>query len=80
MDHTSSWALLASLWRSEEVDMEVPRGYKHTLPGSVQPLIGAQQSASGVPPIPTYCPSAAITDINENMRAKIYTLCLKMGR
>ena len=47
--------------------------------GSLQPLTGAQQNASGVPPIPTHCPSAAITDVSENMRAKIYALCYKMG-
>ena len=47
--------------------------------GSLQPLTGAQQNASGVPPIPTHCPSAAITDVSENMRAKIYALCCKMG-
>lgn len=97
-DHTSTWSLLAQLWRAEERDMDVPRGYKDTLAGtpnamsacvhvcvrmatgSLQPLIGAQQNASGVPPIPTHFPSAAITDVSENMRAKIYALCYKMGR
>ncbi len=79
LDHSCSWALFAELWRAEEWDMEVPRGYKQTLAGSLQPLTGAQQNASGVPPIPTNCPSAAITDVTENMRAKVYTLCLKMG-
>ncbi len=47
--------------------------------GTVQPLVGSEQNARGIPPIPTNCPSAAITDVTENMRAKIYALCCKMG-
>lgn len=48
--------------------------------GTLQPLMGAEQSALGAPPIPSRCPSAAVIDITENMRAKIYTLCCKMGK
>lgn len=48
--------------------------------GTEQPLMGAEQNSCGVPPIPTHCPSAAIIDVSENMRAKIYALCCKMGR
>ena len=43
------------------------------------PLVGAEQEACGVPPIPSHRPSAAVIDITENMRAKIYILCCKMG-
>ena len=43
------------------------------------PLVGHEQEACGVPPIPTHQPSASIIDITENMRAKIYILCCKMG-
>ena len=32
-DHSNTWSLLARLWREEEWDMEVPRGYKNTLAG-----------------------------------------------
>lgn len=32
-DHSNTWSLLAHLWRAEEWDMEVPRGYKNTLAG-----------------------------------------------
>ena len=41
--------------------------------------MGKEQNDCGMPPIATHCPSAAITDVTENMRAKIYTLCCKMG-
>lgn len=78
-DKISVWSLLTQLWRNEEEEMEVPRGYMNTLAGTQQPLVGADQSACGVPPIPSHCPSASIIDVTENMRAKIYALCCKLG-
>lgn len=76
----SSWSLLASLWRQEETEMGVPRGDTGTLAGTDRnPLVGQEQEACGVPPIPSHQPSAAVIDITENMRAKIYILCCKMG-
>ena len=47
--------------------------------GTSQPLMGVEQSTCGVAPLPTLTPSPAVTDITENMRAKIYALCCKMG-
>ncbi len=41
--------------------------------------MGVEQSTCGVAPLPTLTPSPAVTDITENMRAKIYALCCKMG-
>ena len=38
-DYSSSWSLLAQLWREEEKDMEVPRGEKSTLAGIYSPII-----------------------------------------
>ena len=37
-DHSNTWSLLARLWRAEEWDMEVPRGYKNTLAGIVMAI------------------------------------------
>ena len=51
----------------------------NALAGTQQPLVGAEQNACGVPPIPSHCPSASIIDVTENMRAKIYALCCKLG-
>ena len=59
--------------------MAVPRAFMATLAGTFQPLMGAEQSACGVPPMPSHCPSAAVLDVSENMRAKIYALCCKMS-
>lgn len=47
--------------------------------GTTLPLVGASQSAQGMPPLPSSMPSAAIIDIAENIRAKIYALCTKIG-
>ena len=47
--------------------------------GTSNPLVGQEQEKCGVPPIPSHQPSAAVIDITENMRGKIYILCCKMG-
>ena len=78
-DKCSVWSLLARLWRNEEQEMEVPRGSMNSLAATQQPLVGAEQNACGVPPIPSHCPSASIIDVTENMRAKVYALCCKLG-
>ncbi|CAI8001807.1 Cilia- and flagella-associated protein 69 [Geodia barretti] len=74
-----AWSLLASLWRQEETEMGVPRTDTGALAGTSNPLVGQEQEKCGVPPIPSHQPSAAVIDITENMRAKIYILCCKMG-
>ena len=47
--------------------------------GTTLPLVGASQGAQGMPPLPPNVPSAAVNDIAENIRAKIYALCTKIG-
>ena len=47
--------------------------------GTTLPLVGAEQSRQGMSPLPTNQPSPAILDVTENMRAKIYALCTKLG-
>ena len=44
------------------------------------PLVGAEQNAVGMPPLPTRQPSGAINDIGKNNRAKLYALCTKIGK
>lgn len=48
--------------------------------GTTLPLVGATQSGRGMPPLPTHQLSPAIEDITDNMRAKIYSLCAKIGQ
>ncbi len=44
-----------------------------------KPLMGTLQEQQGVIPLPASCPSQAIVDVSENMRAKIYALFCKIG-
>ena len=42
--------------------------------------MGSFQEEAGIKPLPANQPSHAITDISENMRAKIYALFCKIGK
>jgi len=42
--------------------------------------MGELQAKQGVVPLPANCPSQAIVDVSENMRAKIYALFSKIGK
>ena len=44
-----------------------------------KPLMGALQDQQGFTPLPANCPSQAIVDVSENMRAKLYSLFCKIG-
>ena len=44
-----------------------------------RPLMGRFQANQGVIPMPASCPSQAIVDVSENMRAKLYALFGKIG-
>ena len=48
--------------------------------GTTLPLMGATQNAQGMLPLPTRHYTAAIEDVRENMRAKIYAMCTKIGQ
>lgn len=41
--------------------------------------MGTMQEECGIIPLPANCPSQAIVDVSENMRAKIYALFCKIG-
>lgn len=44
-----------------------------------KPLMGRLQEECGTVSLPANCPSQAIVDVSENMRAKIYSLFCKIG-
>jgi len=44
-----------------------------------KPLIGQHQDAQPVISLPASCPSEAIVDVSENIRAKIYAIFCKIG-
>lgn len=47
--------------------------------GTTLPLMGATQNAQGMLPLPTRHCTPAIEDVRENVRAKIYAMCTKIG-
>ncbi|XP_026537161.1 cilia- and flagella-associated protein 69 [Notechis scutatus] len=71
--------LLINLWRQEEEEM----GVKHDKAGRIvdtkKPLVGQFQKTQEVIPMPASCPTIAVMDVAENMRAKIYCLICKLG-
>ena len=54
----------------------------HSLPflGTVQPLVGSQQNECCSEIASTRKPSPAVLDVVENIRAKIYAICCKLGK
>ncbi|XP_063003583.1 cilia- and flagella-associated protein 69 [Elgaria multicarinata webbii] len=71
--------LLISLWRQEEEEI----GVKHDKVGRIvdtkKPLVGQFQRKQEVIPVPASCPTIAVMDVAENMRAKIYCIICKLG-
>uniref|UniRef100_A0A8C0FMG2 Cilia and flagella associated protein 69 n=1 Tax=Bubo bubo TaxID=30461 RepID=A0A8C0FMG2_BUBBB len=86
--HISTWRgekdqtaanLLIQLWRQEELEL----GVKHDRYGRIvdmkRPIASSLQKQQEVVPMPASCPSFAIMEISENIRAKIYSLLCKLG-
>ncbi|XP_053108528.1 cilia- and flagella-associated protein 69-like isoform X2 [Hemicordylus capensis] len=71
--------LLINLWRQEEEEM----GVKHDKLGRIadikRPLVGHFQKQQEIIRMPATCPTVAVMDVAENMRAKIYCLICKLG-
>ena len=53
--------------------------YRVVVPELKKPLMCRLQELQGVTPLPANCPSQAIVDVSENMRAKIFALFGKIG-
>ena len=48
--------------------------------GTSLPLMGVQQASEGTTPQPAHQLSPAINDVSDNLRAKLYVLCNRIGR
>ena len=56
-------------------------GYIVVIPlGTSLPLMGVQQASEGTTPQPAHQLSPAINDVSDNLRAKLYVLCNRIGR
>lgn len=42
--------------------------------------MGVQQASEGTTPQPAHQPSPAVNDVSDNLRAKLYVLCNRIGR
>lgn len=78
-DNTSAAHLFCDIWRNEERDIGVKRDTHGAICDIKRPLMGTLQEEKGFTPLPANCPSQAIVDVSENMRAKIYSLFCKIG-
>ncbi|NXD96702.1 CFA69 protein, partial [Chaetorhynchus papuensis] len=71
--------LLIQLWRQEESDLGVKRDQYGIIVDMKRPLATSFQKQQKVLPLPASCPSFAIMEISESIRAKIYSLFCKLG-
>ncbi|XP_039920045.1 cilia- and flagella-associated protein 69-like isoform X2 [Hirundo rustica] len=71
--------LLIQLWRQEELDLGVRRDKDGKIVDIRRPIATSFQKQQKVIPVPASCPSFAIMEISESIRAKIYSLFCKLG-
>ncbi|XP_075275498.1 cilia- and flagella-associated protein 69 isoform X5 [Opisthocomus hoazin] len=71
--------LLIQLWRQEELELGVKRDPHGRIVDMKRPIASSFQKQQEVIPMPANCPSFAIMEISENIRAKLYSLFCKLG-
>ncbi|NWT49598.1 CFA69 protein, partial [Erythrocercus mccallii] len=71
--------LLIQLWRQEELDLGVRRDQDGKIVDTKRPIVTSFQKQQKVIPLPASCPSFAIMEISESIRAKVYSLFCKLG-
>ncbi|NWX66870.1 CFA69 protein, partial [Promerops cafer] len=71
--------LLIQLWRQEELDLGVRRDLYGKIVDTKRPIATNFQKQQKVIPLPASCPSFAIMEISESIRAKVYSLFCKLG-
>ncbi|NXP23821.1 CFA69 protein, partial [Scytalopus superciliaris] len=71
--------LLIQLWRQEELELGVRRDQYGRVVDMKRPIASSFQRQQKVIPVPANCPSFAIMEMSENMRAKLYSLFCKLG-
>ena len=78
-DDSTAPHLLCRLWREEEAQIKVSRDVTGVISNVERPLAGEIQGSQTVVSLPTACPSPAIVDVYENVRAKVYATFRKIG-
>ncbi|KAM6314866.1 cilia- and flagella-associated protein 69-like [Aegotheles albertisi] len=86
--HISTWRgekdqtaanLLIQLWRQEELELGVKRDQYGRIVDMKRPIASNFQKQQEIILMPANCPSFAIMEISENIRAKLYSLLCKLG-
>ncbi|XP_076850225.1 cilia- and flagella-associated protein 69 [Brachyhypopomus gauderio] len=75
----SAPALLLRLWRLEEAEIGVRRDEHGRIADVKKPLLSRYQEVESQESVPANRPSAAVLDVAENLRAKIYALFCRLG-
>uniref|UniRef100_A0A2K6LBA6 Cilia and flagella associated protein 69 n=1 Tax=Rhinopithecus bieti TaxID=61621 RepID=A0A2K6LBA6_RHIBE len=76
-DQTAA-SLLIKLWRKEEKELGVKRDKNGKIIDTKKPLFTSFQEEQKIIPLPANCPSVAVMDVSENIRAKIYAILGKL--
>ncbi|XP_058152996.1 cilia- and flagella-associated protein 69 isoform X2 [Dasypus novemcinctus] len=76
-DQTAA-SLLIKLWRKEEKELGVKRDKSGKITDTKKPLFTSFQEEQKLMPLPANCPTIAVMDITENIRAKIYAVLGKL--
>ncbi|XP_003407029.1 cilia- and flagella-associated protein 69 [Loxodonta africana] len=85
--HVNAWrgkknqtaaSLLIKLWRKEEKELGVKRDKNGKIIDTKKPLFTSFQEEQKVMPLPANCPTVAVMDVAENIRAKIYAVLGKL--
>ncbi|NXI28777.1 CFA69 protein, partial [Sterrhoptilus dennistouni] len=71
--------LLIQLWRQEEFDLGVRRDEDGKIVDTKRPIVTSFQKQQKIIPLPASCPSFAIMEISESIRAKVYSLFCRLG-
>ncbi|KAI3358807.1 hypothetical protein L3Q82_015208, partial [Scortum barcoo] len=88
LSHILSWrddgghtapGLLLQLWREEEEDLKVNRNRHGGIADPQRPLISLSQHEDTQMSFPANIPSAAVLELSENLRSKIYSIFCKLG-
>ncbi|XP_008583825.1 PREDICTED: uncharacterized protein C7orf63 homolog isoform X2 [Galeopterus variegatus] len=76
-DQTAA-SLLIKLWRKEERELGVKRDKNGKIIDTKKPLFTSFQEEQKIMPLPANCPTIAVMDVAENIRAKIYAVLGKL--
>ncbi|XP_029919743.1 cilia- and flagella-associated protein 69 [Myripristis murdjan] len=71
--------LLLQLWREEEAELGVSRDGNGAIADPKRPILGCYQAEDAPLSFPANRPSAAVMDVSENLRSKIYSIFCKLG-